>query len=150
MELRSENPFWKEKELKREITLETDEESLRKLADFICAHAWEAGFENERIEEIRLASSETLKSIAEDVYEKNKGEISVECSVTDAGALIVTIIDYGKPYNILLKDIQPDPGEKVEKESKSVRLIKKLIKNVEYRRDAFRNIIIFTIVKPFR
>jgi anti-sigma regulatory factor (Ser/Thr protein kinase) len=149
MELRDENPFWKEGELKAEIALRTDEESLLRLTHFVCAHAWEAGFENGRIEEIRIATYETLKNIRDRAYEGRDGEISVACSVTDAGVLIVTFTDYGRPYNMLLADISPDPEERIKKINESVRLIKRIVKNVEYRRDSFRNIIIFTILKPF-
>ncbi|MCX7857571.1 MAG: ATP-binding protein [Deltaproteobacteria bacterium] len=145
----NENPFWKDNKLDREITLKADQNSLYKLADFVAAHAWEAGFEDKRIEEIRLASQEALKNICEFAYNGKGGEITVECSVTDAGALIVTITDYGKPFNMLLADLTPDPQEKNERKNESVRLIKRLIKNVEYRRDAFRNIMIFVIPKPF-
>lgn len=142
------NPFWSEGIPGREITLGTDEGSLLTLTDFICAHAWEAGFEDSRIEEIRNASYLAMKNIAENAYQNKGGEISVECSVTDAGFLIVIITDYGRPYNMLLSDIEPYPAEEGRKRDESVRLIKKLIKNVEYRRDASRNVLIFTISKP--
>lgn len=147
MEILGKNPYWEDKELMREITLNTDENSLSKLVNFVCAYAYEAGFEITRIEEIKSVTYEALREVKKNAYGGKEGELSIECSITDVGALIVTITYYGKPYNILLSDIFSDSNEK--KEKNVARMIKKVIGNVEYRRDAFKNVLIFTIVRPF-
>lgn len=141
------NPYWQEEVLSNAISLTLNDSTREKFLDFVCAHAWEVGFEEERIRDIRVAVEEVLKSIKDRSYEGKEGEVVIECFVVDGNILTITIVDYGRPFNLLLSDISLD-GER--RTDTSARLVKRLMKNVEYRRDAERNLIIFSLARSLK
>jgi anti-sigma regulatory factor (Ser/Thr protein kinase) len=122
----------------------TDE--IPALVTFVSSHAWEAGFEDERIREIGRAVEEALQNIVTFACPDGAGEIRMSCDVHDSGALIITIVDTGKPFNMLLAGTFPEAEDFFEPgKAPSTRIMKKAIKNIEYRRGSDRNIFVFTI-----
>lgn len=113
---------------------------------FVLEHAGEAGFEKERITDIGEAVEEALGNIVTFSCPEGEGEIKVACTVHEMGSLIVNIIDTGKPFNMLFFTTFPEAegeGDKARRPSTAV--MKRVLKNIEYRRDANRNILIFTV-----
>jgi anti-sigma regulatory factor (Ser/Thr protein kinase) len=116
------------------------------LVKFVSTHAWEAGFEDERIQEIGSAVEEALRNIVQFSCVDGTGEIRISCEVHDSGALLITIVDTGKPFNMLLVDTFPETEDFFEPGKRpSTRVMKKVIKNIEYRRGSDRNTLVFTI-----
>jgi anti-sigma regulatory factor (Ser/Thr protein kinase) len=116
------------------------------LVGFVSTHAWEAGFEEQRIQEIGGAVEEALRNIIRFACPNGSGDIRISCTVHDSGAFLINIVDTGAPFNMLLVDTFPEaedffkPGE-----APSTRVMKKAIKNIEYRRGSDRNTLVFTV-----
>ena len=122
----------------------TDE--IPALVTFVSSHAWEAGFEDERIREIGRAVEEALQNIVRFACPNGRGEIHIACDVHESGALIITIVDTGKPFNMLLVGTFPETEDFFEPgKAPSTSVMKKVIKNIEYRRGSDRNTLVFTI-----
>jgi anti-sigma regulatory factor (Ser/Thr protein kinase) len=132
-------------ELPKEITLPATADSVRGLIDFVTSHCREMGFDDKRIGDIELALAETFDNILRFSCCSGNEEISIECEVHEMGALLLNIIDTGKPYNMLVLSAFPDVAG--EAEVPSTKIMKKVVKNIEYRRDGARkaNILFWTV-----
>jgi serine/threonine-protein kinase RsbW len=140
-----------EDELPDEITKSALADEIPALVTFVSTHAWEAGFEEERIREIGCAVEEALQNIVRFACPNGTGEIRMSCDVHDSGALIITIVDTGKPFNMLLVGTFPETEDFFEPgKTPSTRVMKKVIKNIEYRRGSDRNTLVFTITPDKR
>ena len=134
-----------------EITQPALADAIPTLVAFVSTHAWEAGFEDERIREIGCAVEEALQNIVSFSCADGQGEIRISCDLHDSGALLIDIVDTGVPFNMLLVDTFPetedffDPGK-----SPSTKIMKKVIKNIEYRRGSDSNTLVFTITPDTR
>lgn len=129
-----------------EITRPALADSIPTLVEFVSTHAWEAGFEDERIREIGLAVEEALHNIVNFACTDGKGEIRITCTVHEGGALLIDIIDTGAPFNMLLVGTFPEAEDFFEPgKVPSTKVLKKVIKNIEYRRGSDRNTLVFTI-----
>jgi anti-sigma regulatory factor (Ser/Thr protein kinase) len=131
-----------------DITERATPDAIPGLVKFVSTHAWEGGFEDEKIRDIGLAVEEAINNIIRFACPDGKGDIKITCNVHESGALIINIEDTGKAFNMLLASTFPEaadfagPGP-----SPSTSLMKKAIKNIEYRRDVNRNILIFTLAR---
>jgi anti-sigma regulatory factor (Ser/Thr protein kinase) len=135
-----------EEKVPDEITKPALAEEITALLTFVSTHAWEAGFEDERIQEIGSAVEEALRNIVQFSCADGTGEIRISCEVHDSGALLITIVDTGKPFNMLLVDTFPETEDFFEPgKTPSTKVMKKVIKNIEYRRGSDRNTLVFTI-----
>ena len=129
-----------------EITQPALADAVPDLVTFVSTHARVAGFENERIQEIGRAVEEALQNIVRFACADGTGEIRINCDVHDSGALIITMVDTGKPFNMLLVGTFPEAEDFFEPgKTPSTRIMKKVIKNIEYRRGSDRNTLVFTI-----
>lgn len=80
-------------------------ESLENIDEFITAAALAAGLTAKAAYAVRLAVDEACANIIEHAYQNQGGEI--ECIVQDkAEQLIITLRDWGKPFN---PDLVPEP-----------------------------------------
>jgi anti-sigma regulatory factor (Ser/Thr protein kinase) len=121
-------------------------DAIPDLLAFVATQAWEAGFEDERIREIGGAVEEALQNIVHFACADGTGKISISCEVHNSGALLITIVDTGKPFNMLLIETFPETEDFFEPGKKpSTKVMKKVIKNIEYRRGSDRNTLVFTI-----
>ena len=135
-----------EDELPDEIAQPAMADAIPTLVTFVSSHAWEAGFEDERIREIGRAVEEALQNIVTFACPDGTGEIRINCDVHDSGALIITIVDTGRPFNMLLVGTFPETEDFFEPgKTPSTRVMKKVVKNIEYRRGSDRNTLVFTI-----
>jgi len=116
------------------------------LAGFVRAMARECGYSDNTIKELGLATEEAAGNIIRFACSEEEGEIEISCSVHDNGALYITITDTGVPFNMLLAGTFPEtddffvPGEKP-----STKVMKRAARNIEYKRNSDRNILIFTV-----
>ena len=94
-------------------------------------------FEEERIEEIRLALQEALGNILRFACRSGVEEIRVTCDAHEMGALLVDIVDTGVPFNMLVLSTFPETvAELADPRSvPSTKVMKRFVKNIEYRRD---------------
>jgi len=120
--------------------------ALPELLEFVSSKEREQGFSPERIEEIGSALEEALAGVVTEAYRVRQGEISITCGLDPWGKLVISMIDTGDPFNILLADVVfagEEPGD--EKKMASARLIKKMIDNIEYKRVERENMLTFTV-----
>jgi anti-sigma regulatory factor (Ser/Thr protein kinase) len=135
-------------EIPEEITVSARADSVAALIEFVSTHAWECGFQDEAINKINLAVKEALDNILYFACSNGEGEIRIVCSIHNSGALQINIADTGKPFNVLLSGTFPEADDFTEPGRKpSTKVMKKVIKNVEYRREIDRNVLIFIVSK---
>lgn len=140
-----------EENIPDEITKPALADEVPSLVSFVTTHAWEAGFADERIQEIGRAVEEALRNIVKFSCADGTGEIRISCEVHDSGALIITIVDTGKPLNMLLVGTFPETADFFEPgKTPSTTVMKKVIKNIEYRRGSDRNTLVFTITPDLK
>jgi anti-sigma regulatory factor (Ser/Thr protein kinase) len=135
-----------EGELAHEMTQQALPTTIPLFIEFVHQHAWETGCDETRIQEIGLAVQEALQNIITFACTDGAGKISLSCTTQDSGALIITMVDTGAPFNMLLADTFSETADFFEPgKIPSTNLMKKAIKNIEYRRGADRNTLVFTI-----
>jgi anti-sigma regulatory factor (Ser/Thr protein kinase) len=129
-----------------EITKPANIDSIPALIEFVSVRVHEAGFEDNKIREIGLAVEEALQNIIRFSCPDGKGEIRIIFNVHDSGTLLIEIIDSGTPLNILLAGTFTELDDFFEPgKVPSNKMMKKAIKNIEYRRGTDRNTLLFTI-----
>ena len=135
-------------EIPEEITVSARADSVAVLIEFVSTHAWECGFQDDAIVKINLAVEEALDNILYFACSNGEGEIRISCSIHNSGALQINIADTGKPFNVLLSGTFPEADDFTEPGRKpSTKVMKKVIKNVEYRREIDKNVLIFIVSK---
>jgi anti-sigma regulatory factor (Ser/Thr protein kinase) len=140
-----------EEDAQNKITQPALVDAIPTLVEFVSTHAWEAGFDNVRIREIGLAVEEALRNIIIFSCPHGTGEISIACNVHDSGTLLIDIIDTGAPFNMLLANTFLETEDFFEPgKAPSTSVMKKAIKNIEYRRGSDRNTLVFTVTPDMR
>lgn len=130
------------------ITLPAKLENLYKFMNTVSRCAKEQGFTQKRINDIELAMEEALVNIFNYAYSDNTGDVEVTCS-SDNDLFIVDIIDSGIPFNLLSykdPDLTSDISER-EIGGLGVFLMKKLMDDVQYRRENDKNLLRFVVYK---
>lgn len=121
-------------------------EHLDRLQDFLASFARDAGFEGDRLSEIRLVVEEALVNIFRYAYPHEAGAVSLSCAM-DADSLLVTIIDRGLPFDPL-SVTAPDPTLSLEERAiggYGILLMCRLTERVDYRRDGDCNILTLVV-----
>lgn len=132
-----------------EITLPAKTDSIPSLVEFVRTHAWEGGFEDERIKSIALGVNEALENIVRFACRDGSEEITIRCTFYDAPALGIDIIDSGEQFNMLISDAFPETADFLEPGPRpSLKMLKKGVKNIEYRRDAKNKKNILALIIP--
>jgi anti-sigma regulatory factor (Ser/Thr protein kinase) len=146
--------FWRKfMERKIEADIQQDEiakpanvDSIPTLIEFVSVRVHEAGFKDDKIREIGLAVEEALRNIISFSCPDGKGEIRITFNIHDSGTLLIEIIDSGVPFNMLLAGTFSELEDFFEPgKVPSNKMMKKAIKNIEYRRGTDRNTLLFTI-----
>jgi len=122
-------------------------ESLHPLIEFVTSCAQRRGMSQARIREIELVMEELLVNIFNYAYPDQPGDVEIACRPDDAGNLMVEIADEGVPFNILT---QKDPDRELGIEARNIGglgiyLVKRLIRDIRYRREGNRNILTLTV-----
>lgn len=97
----------------------------------------------EQINLITLSFEEIFVNIMNYGYQKEIGDVEMVYGKSKDGEFIIKIIDSGIPFNMLSAK---DPDIEASLEDRSIgglgiHLVKKLMKDVEYTRDANRNVL---------
>jgi anti-sigma regulatory factor (Ser/Thr protein kinase) len=126
-----------DREIRHEVVVAAQLESIPHLIDFVSSYAREMAFEEKRIGEIRLALEEALGNIVRFACPTGDEEIRVSCDAHEMGALVVDIVDSGMPFNMLVVSTFPEVAGDSGNPAllPSTRTMKKVVKNIEYRRD---------------
>lgn len=128
------------------ITRPAREDSIEELVGFVRNIAAECGYHDDTIRDLGLATEEAAGNIIRFACRGREAEIGISCVIHDTGALYITITDTGSPFNMLLAGTFPEtydffgPGEKP-----STKIMKKAARNIEYKRNADKNILVFTV-----
>ena len=129
-----------------EITRPALSSSIATLVEFVVTQAREGTFDDERIAGIGRATEEALLNIIRCACPRGTEEIRISCIYHDSGSLIVNIVDTGVPFNMLLADTFYETEDFFEPGKKpSTKIMKREIKNIEYRRGSAINTLVFTI-----
>ncbi len=106
------------------------------------------GFDQKTIDKIQLALEEALVNICNYAYPEEPGSAEVSCK-QDNSRFIIEIIDSGIPFDMTSMPA-PDLPSSIEKRKiggLGIFLIKKMVDEVNYRREGSFNILNLTIRK---
>ncbi|MHB8910917.1 MAG: ATP-binding protein [Syntrophales bacterium] len=129
------------------IRVEARLDNLYALLEFVAACAKRHGAGEQRVREIDLVIEELLVNIFNYAYPGRSGDVEIICRDDEAGRLLVEIADQGVPFNILTRD---DPDREAGIEERTVGglgifLVKRLVREIRYRREGERNILTLTV-----
>ena len=131
------------------IKLAAKIENLRQLIEFVSNSAKGYGFASKKIRQIELATEEALVNICNYAYPEEPGEVEVRCKMEDGDRFIMEIIDRGIPFDnksLCDPDLTLTVSER-EMGGLGIFLIRKMVDEVQYRRDGDRNTLTFMIQK---
>ncbi|MFH0838739.1 MAG: ATP-binding protein [Candidatus Omnitrophota bacterium] len=121
-------------------------ENLDAMMDFIREGGRTAGFNDKKLNHLQLAAEEVLVNIINHGYVDKEGDIQITLSPPrEKTGLKVEVIDEGIAFNPLTLP-EPDldaPLEKREIGGLGVYLLRKLMDEVDYKREENRNILTF-------
>ena len=130
------------------IKLQAKLENLEQFIDFVSLCANKQEVDKKKIFEIEISTEEALVNIFNYAYQNIEGDVEVSCK-SDDDKFIIEIEDSGVPFNLLsLKE--PDTSLDISERGiggLGIFLIKKLMDNVQYRREENRNILTLVVSK---
>jgi anti-sigma regulatory factor (Ser/Thr protein kinase) len=115
-------------------------EAMPAIIDFVVSYARKQDFKEERIEQIQKALEEAIQNIALFTYAGTTGNIDVLCMI-GMGQLMVSLTDYGPPFNMLLASDPLFADDYPGREKPSTRLMKKYMSSVESKRPENKNVL---------
>lgn len=121
-----------------EMKLPAQVGSIPALIDFVARHAREVGIDEGRTDQIATAIEEALLNIVSFASDEGTGEIEIRCGVFGEDKFLIDIVDSCKPFNMLAATSFPETEDFAEGSDihrLSTMKLKKIIKNIEYRRD---------------
>ena len=129
-------------ELKEPASLD----SISKFIDFVSHRAKQLGYSEERIDEMKRALTEVLTNIVTYAFREVSGDIELSYTIDRADRMVIKVIDWGAPFNMLFASDPLSREEFLEQgiPQPSTRLIKKLTDTVEYQRLDDRNYLLVT------
>lgn len=123
------------------------EDSVPYLIEFVSEHAKNLGFPDQKVREIDLSLREALSNILRFSCGDGHYELRIVCSLDNAGRFVLIISDNGEPFNMLLESdpfLTPDAALASDQKP-STKIMKRLIKNIEYKRFENKNVLTFTV-----
>lgn len=128
------------------ITRPAEEESIPDLVRFVRNIAIEFAYQDSTIEDLGRATEEAVLNIIRFACRDRQAKISIACALRETGALYITITDTGAPFNMLLAGTFPETDDFFCSGQKpSTKIMKRAARNIEYKRNADKNILIFTV-----
>jgi anti-sigma regulatory factor (Ser/Thr protein kinase) len=133
-----------------ETTHPAHEDSIPLLAEFVSGHAKDTGFTDQRLEEIDLSLKEALDNIIHFPCSDGDCEIHLSCVLDNAGRFVIIISDNGVPFNVLFETDTFLASDAVSASDRkpSMKLMKRYIGNIEYKRYENKNILTFIVRTP--
>jgi len=134
-------------EILGEIQKPASIESLSSLMGFVENQIGMMQFRDEHRKNICLAVEEALNNILYHGDIDRGTDINIAFKLDNLGRFLIVITDYGAPFNMLLSDVLPDEmkGSKKDRPAISTRIMKRVVKDIEYKRLENKNILTFTI-----
>jgi serine/threonine-protein kinase RsbW len=134
----------------RRLTLPASVESVASFRDFVRSGAIAAEVPAEELEKLDLVLEEILMNIARYAYVPEAGAAEVAFAPDGPGKLYIEISDWGNSFNPL--DVEPPDFSRGLAERPigglGVFLVRSLVSDIAYRREADRNIISFGFPAP--
>ncbi len=124
-------------------------ESLGEFIQSVSSLAERLRFSQESIQKIQLALEETLVNIFHYAFPDGTGEVTVTCRQEDEKRFVIEIEDAGRPFNVL-SSTEPDTQSDITDRpigGLGIFLIKKMMDEVQYRREDKKNILTLTLNK---
>lgn len=121
-------------------------DNLEPMLDFVEQSAKELGFDEKKLNQVRLASEEALVNVINYAYQEKHGDIEISCT-SDDKRLLLEIVDWGIPFNPLSLP-EPDitsPMEERKIGGLGIFLVRSIMDKVDYRRDEDKNVL--TLIK---
>ena len=130
------------------IELDADIKHLNAFIELANKNALEMEFDNSSVMQIELALEEAIVNIINHAYPEKHGKIRFDCQ-GNGSSLVMTIMDFGIPFNILTLE---DPDVEASLEEREVGglgvfFIKKLMDRVEYERKQEGNLLTLEKIK---
>ena len=132
-----------------QMELAADVANLERLMTKVSDCAREQQFSADKISDIEVSLEETLMNVFNHAYKDGPGNVKVTCCLDGDNSFLVSIEDSGIPFNALSlpdPDVTADVSER-EIGGLGVFLIRKLMDDVQYRRENDRNILTLTVHK---
>jgi len=131
----------------RRITLSAAIDNLPEAIAFVSSCAGECGLSERRMQDVHLAVEEAVVNIIHHAYAGGRGDFEIACFSRRDGSLIIEISDKGPPFNVLSAP-EPDMDADIAERKiggLGIHLIKKLMDEVDYRYEDYRNILTLTV-----
>jgi anti-sigma regulatory factor (Ser/Thr protein kinase) len=125
------------------LTVPAKVEALSQCAEFVTAHAVEAGFAPARLAEIELVVEEVVTNICRHGYKDQAGQVELRCRRVDEQRLLLEFVDYGSPFDVLAQapPVLTADLDRREPGGLGVPLIRAMADDVSYSREGNRNIL---------
>ncbi len=122
-------------------------ESLMPLMDFVENQIGLMHFKEEQRKSICLAVEEALKNTLYHGNFTGDTEITITFRLDNLGRFQIVISDHGTPFNMLLADVLPEEygHDRGDRPSISTKVMKRVIKDIEYKRIENKNVLTFTV-----
>lgn len=134
----------------RRLNLPASVESVAVFRDFVRSGAVAAEIPAEELEKLDLVLEEILVNIARYAYQAGNGAAEVAFAPDGPGKLYVEISDWGNAFNPL--DVEPPDFSRGLAERPigglGVFLVRSLVSDIAYRREADRNVLSFGFPGP--
>lgn len=121
-------------------------EHLPAMLECIRGAAREQGFDEKKLNQLRLAAEEVLVNVINYAYPGKNGDIEITLKPQGKAGLTVTVTDKGIPFDPLSVP-EPDINSPLEKRKiggLGIFLVRKLMDEAKYTRAGDRNIFTFT------
>lgn len=129
----------------REITISASIENFEAVNAFVKESAERAGFDDEAINKILLATEEIYVNVVHYAYKGEKGPLIIKCETLENGdGISIQFVDNGIEFNPLESET-PDTDASVEDRpigGLGIFLVKTLMDGIEYRREKNRNVLL--------
>jgi serine/threonine-protein kinase RsbW len=105
--------------------------------------AKQQGFEQRGINKIALSTEEALVNIFNHAYKDAGGDVEITCMIEPDEKFVIEIRDSGVPFNMLSVE-EPAPHLDIDSDNTGglgIFMIKKLMDEVQYRRESGANIL---------
>lgn len=129
----------------QKLVLPAKLENLNAMLEFIIEEARNKRFDDKKIYQVRLVAEEVLVNIISYAYPGKNGDIEITLMPEESKGLKVEVRDSGIPFDPLSR---PDPDINAPIEERDigglgVYLMRKLMDEVNYKREGDRNILTF-------
>ena len=117
---------------------------LSQMLQFIRQEASQVGVEEAQIHKLELACEEALVNVISYAYPEKTGIVTIDCDASSFSRFGVTIRDQGPPFNPLEVYVDSERDRPMNKRKiggLGIFLIRKMVDEMSYRRDAEENIL---------